>query len=69
MNILAKKWSKIPGFSLAWDLKNISEFWRKNELKSLILALGFIKYVWILAKSLDLALGFKKNMNIGEKMN
>ena len=67
MNILAKKCSKIPGFSLAWDLKNISEFWRKNELKSLNLALGFKKYVWILAKSLDLALGFKKIWILAKK--
>ena len=45
MNILAKKFIKIPCFSLAWDLNNISEFWRNNELKSLNLALGFKKYV------------------------
>ena len=47
---IGEKWIKIPCFSLAWVLKNISEFWRNNELKSLNLALGFKKYVRILAK-------------------
>ena len=42
MNI-GEKCIKIPRISLAWDLKNIYEFWRKIELKSLILALELKK--------------------------